>query len=188
VYFLLCFSLSFHFVPFYFLVTFELRLQVSFVSLYLVSKTCSLALCCTSVYGDLCHSFAYADSCLSLCYHCIFYIIICLADIPIMQSSDGKHKQYAGTVIKFAGRGWAVCTFSDRIILETGSRNANIHRYREAQVIFTTFLQIQNLKCLYGQYFFNTNMTYSFKTLDMNIVIYIFLVRFILRLSLRWHL
>jgi hypothetical protein len=57
---------------------------------------------------------------------------ICLADIPIMESSDGMHKKYAGTVIKFAGRGWATCPFSDRIILETRSRNVNIHRYKEA--------------------------------------------------------
>jgi len=48
-----------------------------------------------------------------------------------MESSDGMHKQYAGTVIKFAGRGWAACPFSDRIILETIIRNVNIHRYRE---------------------------------------------------------
>jgi uncharacterized protein YutE (UPF0331/DUF86 family) len=49
-----------------------------------------------------------------------------------MESSDGMHKQYAGTVIKFAAKGWAACPFSDRIILETRSRNINIHRYREA--------------------------------------------------------
>jgi hypothetical protein len=59
-------------------------------------------------------------------------MIICLADIPIMGSSDGMHKQYAGTVIKFAGRVWAACPFSDRIILETRSKNVNIHRYKEA--------------------------------------------------------
>jgi len=49
-----------------------------------------------------------------------------------MESSDGMYKQYAGTVIKFAGRGWASCPFSDRIILEKRSRKVNIHRYREA--------------------------------------------------------
>ena len=55
-----------------------------------------------------------------------------MADIPIMEISDGMHKQYAGTVTKFAGRGWAACPFSDRIILEKRSRNFNIHRYRDA--------------------------------------------------------
>jgi hypothetical protein len=44
-----------------------------------------------------------------------------------MERSDGMHKQYADTVIKFAGMGWTACPISDWIILETRSRNVNIY-------------------------------------------------------------
>ena len=54
VYFFLCFSRSFHFVPFYFLVAFELRLQVFFVSLHLVYKTCAVQSCTVPVWKATC--------------------------------------------------------------------------------------------------------------------------------------
>jgi len=53
-YFFLCFSLFFYFVPFYFRVTFELRLQVFFVSLYLVHKTCRVYRCTVPVCKATC--------------------------------------------------------------------------------------------------------------------------------------
>lgn len=80
-----------------------------------------------------------------------------------MEISDGMHMQYAGTVIKFSGRGWVASPFCDRIILEKEEEEETLI-FTDIEtlmiVIFTTFMQIQNLKCLYGQYSFNTNMTY----------------------------